>query len=119
MKKLLVVLLAEERLPGNSRGAAKASSDLIAYKRINDLPPSREIIIQVDQKNEAILLPIYGTMVPFYMATVKTILSQQEVSFCSKDSRNISEVVQLIKTLRWNVMARESERAERATLMNR
>ncbi|PHT78922.1 hypothetical protein T459_16974 [Capsicum annuum] len=80
MKKLLVVLLVEERLPGNSRGAAKASSDLIAYKRINDLPPSREIIIQVDQKNEAIILPIYGTMVPFYVATVKTILSQQDTN---------------------------------------
>ncbi|KAF3657988.1 FACT complex subunit SPT16 [Capsicum annuum] len=140
-------------LPGNSRGAAKASSDLVAYKSINDLPPSRDMIIQVDQKNEAILLPIYGTMVPFHVATVKTVSSQQdtnrncyiriifnvpgtpftpvdanavknqssihlkEVSFRSKDPRHISEVVQLIKTLRRNVMARESERAERATLV--
>ncbi|KAL0422131.1 UNVERIFIED_CONTAM: FACT complex subunit SPT16 [Sesamum latifolium] len=92
-------------------------------------------------------------MVPFHVATVKTVSSQQdtnrncyiriifnvpgtpftphdanslknqgaiylkEVSFRSKDPRHISEVVQLIKTLRRNVMARESERAERATLV--
>ncbi|CAN4117731.1 unnamed protein product [Withania somnifera] len=140
-------------LTGNSRVAAKTSSDLVAYKSINDLPTPREMIIQVDQKNEAILLPVYGTMVPFHVATVKTVSSQQdtnrncyiriifnvpgapftpvdansvknqgaiylkEVSFRSKDPRHISEVVQLIKTLRRNVMARESEKAERATLV--
>ncbi|KAA8545293.1 hypothetical protein F0562_020077 [Nyssa sinensis] len=138
---------------GDNRGAAKASSDLIAYKNVNDLPPPRELMIQVDQKNEAILLPIYGSMVPFHVATVKTVSSQQdtnrncyiriifnvpgtpfnphdanslkyqgsiyvkEVSFRSKDPRHISEVVQLIKTLRRHVAARESERAERATLV--
>ncbi|XP_059648386.1 FACT complex subunit SPT16-like [Cornus florida] len=138
---------------GDNRGAAKSSSELIAYKNVNDLPPPREMMIQVDQKNEAILLPIYGTMVPFHVATVKTVSSQQdtnrncyvriifnvpgtpfsphdanslkyqgsiylkEVSFRSKDPRHISEVVQQIKTLRKNVMARESERAERATLV--
>ncbi|XAR68670.1 hypothetical protein NMG60_11003875 [Bertholletia excelsa] len=138
---------------GDNRTAAKTSSELIAYKNVNDLPPPREMMIQVDQKNEAILLPIHGSMVPFHVATVKTVSSQQdtnrncyiriifnvpgtpfnphdantlknqgaiylkEVSFRSKDPRHISEVVQLIKTLRRNVMARESERAERATLV--
>lgn len=140
---------------GDGRSAAKTSSDLIAYKNVNDLPPPRELMIQVDQKNEAILVPIYGSMVPFHVATVKTVSSQQqdsnrfcyiriifnvpgtpfsphdtntlkyqssiflkEVSFRSKDSRHVSEVVQLIKTLRRNVMARESARAERATLVS-
>ncbi|KAI8024023.1 FACT complex subunit SPT16 [Camellia lanceoleosa] len=92
-------------------------------------------MIQIDQRNEAILLPIYGSMVPFHVAVVKSVSSQQdtnrscyiriifnvpgtpfnpqdtnslkfhnsiyikEVSFCSKDPRHISEVVQLIKTL--------------------
>ncbi|KAL0384725.1 UNVERIFIED_CONTAM: FACT complex subunit SPT16 [Sesamum radiatum] len=138
---------------GDGRAAVRAASDLIAYKSVNELPPPREMMIQVDQKNEAILLPIYGSMVPFHVATVKTVSSQQdtnrncyiriifnvpgtpftphdanslknqgaiylkEVSFRSKDPRHISEVVQLIKTLRRNVMARESERAERATLV--
>ncbi|KAE8728455.1 FACT complex subunit SPT16 [Hibiscus syriacus] len=110
-------------------------------------------MIQVDQKNEAILLPIYGSMVPFHVATVKSVSSQQdsnrssyiriifnvpgtsftphdanslkfqgsiylkEVSFRSKDSRHIIEVVQQIKTLRRQVNSRESERAERATLV--
>lgn len=140
-------------LTGNNKSAARASTDLVAYKSINDLPPPREMTIQVDQKNEAILLPIYGSMVPFHVATVKTVSSQQdtnrncyirvifnvpgtpftpvdanasknqgaiylkEVSFRSKDPRHISEVVQQIKTLRRNVMARESEKAERATLV--
>lgn len=41
----------------------------------------------------------------------------KEVSFRSKDPRHISEVVQMIKTLRRQVASRESERAERATLV--
>ncbi|KAI3445461.1 hypothetical protein Pfo_002126 [Paulownia fortunei] len=138
---------------GDGRSAVRSASELIAYRSVNELPPPREMMIQVDQKNEAILLPIYGSMVPFHVATVKTVSSQQdtnrncyiriifnvpgtpftphdanslknqgaiylkEVSFRSKDPRHISEVVQLIKTLRRNVMARESERAERATLV--
>ncbi|KAG5562363.1 hypothetical protein RHGRI_005186 [Rhododendron griersonianum] len=139
---------------GDKRGASKNTSDLIAYKSVNDLPPPRDMMIQIDQKNEAILLPVYGIMVPFHVATVKTVSSQQdtnrscyiriifnvpgtpfnphdanslkrqgaiflkEVSFRSKDPRHISEVVQQIKTLRRNVLARESERAERATLVS-
>ncbi|KAI3448450.1 hypothetical protein Pfo_005115 [Paulownia fortunei] len=139
---------------GDGRTSVKTANDLIAYRSVNELPPPREMMIQVDQKNEAILLPIYGSMVPFHVATVKTVSSQQdtnrncyiriifnvpgtpftphdanslknqgaiylkEVSFRSKDPRHISEVVQLIKTLRRNVMARESERAERATLVS-
>ncbi|XP_062143324.1 FACT complex subunit SPT16-like [Alnus glutinosa] len=137
----------------DNRGAGKTVGDLIAYKNVNDLPPPRDLMIQIDQKNEAILLPIYGTMVPFHVATVKTVSSQQdsnrncyiriifnvpgtafsphdassikfqgsvylkEVSFRSKDIRHISEAVQLIKTLRRQVASRESERAERATLV--
>ncbi|KAL5993697.1 FACT complex subunit spt16 [Asimina triloba] len=136
----------------SGRGAARTSSDLIAYKNVNDIPQSRELMIQIDQKNEAVLLPIHGSMVPFHIATVKSVSSQQdgktcfvrimfnvpgtpfnppdanslkyqgsiylkEVSFRSKDPRHISEVVQLIKTLRRQVTSRESERAERATLV--
>lgn len=138
---------------GTSRGVVKPSGELIAYKNVNDIPLPRDFMIQVDQKHEAILLPIYGNMVPFHIATVKSVSSQQdtsrtcyiriifnvpgapftpqdssllkfqeaiyvkEVSFHSKDPRHISEVVQLIKTLRRQVASRESEKAERATLV--
>ncbi|XP_048226009.1 FACT complex subunit SPT16 isoform X3 [Ricinus communis] len=137
----------------DNRGSVKMIGDLIAYKNVNDLPPPRDLMIQVDQKNEAILIPIHGSMVPFHVATVKSVSSQQdsnrtcyiritfnvpgtpfsphdantlkfqgsiylkEISFRSKDSRHISEVVQQIKTLRRQVTSRESERAERATLV--
>lgn len=137
----------------DNRGAGKTIGDLIAYKNVNDMPLPKDLMIQIDQKNEAILLPIYGSMVPFHVATVKSVSSQQdgnrncyiriifnvpgtpfnphdanslkfqgsiylkEVSFRSKDPRHISEAVQLIKTLRRQVASRESERAERATLV--
>jgi nucleosome binding factor SPN SPT16 subunit len=137
----------------DNRGAGKTIGDLIAYKNVNDLPPPRGLMIQIDQRNEAIILPIYGNMVPFHVATVKSVSSQQdsnrncyiriifnvpgtpfsphdsstqkfqgsiylkEVSFRSKDPRHISEAVQQIKTLRRQVASRESERAERATLV--
>ncbi|KAI3823750.1 hypothetical protein L1987_05191 [Smallanthus sonchifolius] len=138
---------------GDGRSSSRTSNDLIAYKNINDVPPPRDLMIQVDQRNEAILIPLYGSMVPFHVATVKTVSSQadtsrncyiriifnvpgtpfsshdpnfvknqtdiflKEVSFRSKDPRHISEVVQQIKTLRRNVVSRESERAERASLV--
>ncbi|XP_076914841.1 FACT complex subunit SPT16-like [Bidens hawaiensis] len=138
---------------GYGRSSSRTSNDLVAYKNINDLPPPRDLMILVDQRNEAILIPLYGSMVPFHIATVKTVSSQadtsgncyiriifnvpgtpfssqdpnslknqtdiflKEVSFRSKDSRHISEVVQQIKTLRRNVVSRESERAERASLV--
>lgn len=146
-------LAGADSAAGDNRAASKTLSDLIAYKNVNDLPPPRDYMIQIDQKNEAILLPIYGIMVPFHVATVRTVTSQQdtnrncyiriifnvsgtafnphdanslkfqgsiylkEVSFRSKDPRHISEVVQGIKTLRRQVVAREYERAERATLV--
>ncbi|KAF5748877.1 FACT complex subunit SPT16 [Tripterygium wilfordii] len=138
---------------GDSRASARTSADLVAYKNVNDLPPPKGLMIQIDQKNEAVILPIYGSMVPFHVATIRTVSSQsdtnrncyiriifnvpgtpfnphdanslkyqgaiylKEVSFRSKDPRHISEVVQQIKTLRRQVVARESERAERATLV--
>ncbi|KAM0945399.1 putative peptidase M24, PH-like domain superfamily, FACT complex subunit Spt16 [Dioscorea sansibarensis] len=137
---------------GEGRGPVRASSDLIAYKNVNDVPYSREPVIQVDQKNEAILLPIYGGMVPFHVATIKSVTSHQdnrtstiriifnvpgtpftphdanslkyqgaiylkEITFRSRDPRHSSEIVQQIKTLRRQVTSRESERAERATLV--
>lgn len=138
---------------GDNRSSMRTAADLVAYKNVNDLPPQRDLMIYIDQKNETVLLPIYGSMVPFHVATIRTVSSQQdtnrtcyiriifnvpgtpfsphdanslkfqgsiylkEVSFRSKDPRHISEVVQLIKTLRRQVVARESERAERATLV--
>ncbi|GAB2214564.1 hypothetical protein Droror1_Dr00018916 [Drosera rotundifolia] len=139
---------------GDSRSVSRPSSELVAYKNVNDLPfPKADLMIQIDQKNEAILLPIYGSMVPFHVSTVKTVNNQsdtnrnsyiriifnipgtafsphdanslkhqgsiylKEVSFRSKDSRHINEIVAQIKTLRRQVASRESERAERATLV--
>ncbi|XP_029116735.1 FACT complex subunit SPT16 [Elaeis guineensis] len=136
----------------DGRGPVRTSTDLIAYKNVNDIPYSKELVIQVDQKNEAILLPIYGSMVPFHVSTVKSVTSHQdnrtctiriifnvpgtpfnphdanslkfqgaiylkEITFRSKDLRHSSEAVQLIKILRRQVASRESERAERATLV--
>lgn len=135
----------------DTRGAAKPSGELVSYKNVDSIPTPRDLMIQIDQRNEAILLPIYGSMVPFHVAMVKSVSSQQdtnrscyiriifnvpgtpfsdtssmkfqnsiyvkEVSFRSKDPRHITEVVQLIKTLRRQVASRESEKAERATLV--
>jgi nucleosome binding factor SPN SPT16 subunit len=136
---------------GDGQGSAKSTNDITAYRNVDDIP-SRELMIQVDQKNEAVLLPIYGSLVPFHIATIKSVSSQQdgghsyiriifnvpgagfgpndmpsqkfpraiyvkEVSFRSNDTRHSNQVVQLIKTLRRQVAQRESEKAERATLV--
>ncbi|KAG2311110.1 hypothetical protein Bca4012_025566 [Brassica carinata] len=72
------------RLAGDSSGAgdrrstAKTSTDLVAYKNVNDVPQPRDLMIQVDQKNEALLLPIYGSLVPFHVATIRTVSNQHD-----------------------------------------
>lgn len=137
---------------GDGQGVVRTTGDLVAYRNVDDIPFSKDLMIQVDQRNESVLLPVYGLMVPFHIATVKSVTSQQdgghsfiriifnvpgvgysatdlasqkfsgaiylkEVSFRSSDVKHTSQVVQLIKTLRRQVALRESEKAERATLV--
>ncbi|XP_057435713.1 FACT complex subunit SPT16-like [Lotus japonicus] len=136
---------------GDNRFSVRTTADQVAYKNISELPlPPRERMIQIDQKNEAVLLPINGSMCPFHVAFIRTVSSKQdtnhnccirilfnvpgtpqdaismkypgsiylkEASFRSEDSRHISEVLQSINKLRRQVVARESERADRATLV--
>ncbi|KAM1160128.1 hypothetical protein ACFX19_033782 [Malus domestica] len=69
--------------PGDNRSAARALTDLIAYKNVNDVAPPKglnQLMIQIDQKNEAVLLPIYGSMIPFHVATIRTVSSQQDTN---------------------------------------
>ncbi|KAF6998357.1 hypothetical protein CFC21_014479 [Triticum aestivum] len=106
-------------------------------ENVNDVPYSRELVIQVDQRNEGVLLPIYGSMIPFHVSTVKTTSNSERreylachsqmfdkaqgaiylkmITLRSKDPRHSSEVVQQIKTLRRQVASREPERATLVT----
>ncbi|PIA37977.1 hypothetical protein AQUCO_02900079v1 [Aquilegia coerulea] len=137
---------------GDGRGVGRSSRDHIAYRNVNDIPTSRDLMIQIDSKNETVLLPMYGGMVPFHVAMVKSATIQQEgnrtcririsfhtpattlssslktlkipdaiylkeVSFRSLDPKHSNEVVQHIKTLLRQIKSRESEKAERATLV--
>lgn len=49
----------------------RAMREPVAYKSTRDIPCSNRLEIQVDKQNEAILLPIYGVIVPFHVCTVK------------------------------------------------
>lgn len=137
---------------GDGHSSSKPSSEMIAYKNVDDIPSARDLMIQVDTKNDAVLVPIYGVMIPFHVATIKSVSSQQdggnsyiriifnvpgtgfnanympttkfpssiyvkEISFRSKDSRHVNQVVQMIKSHKRSVAMKESEKAERATLV--
>ncbi|EFJ08291.1 hypothetical protein SELMODRAFT_269691 [Selaginella moellendorffii] len=137
---------------GEGHNMVKSSGEMTAYRNVDELPFSRELMIQVDQKNEAVLLPIYGIMVPFHIATVRTINNHQdlnssiiriifnvpgagfttndvpfqkfphmiylkEISFRTSDIKHSTQIVQMMKTLKRQVSQRESEKAERATLV--
>ncbi|CAK0786832.1 hypothetical protein CVIRNUC_010046 [Coccomyxa viridis] len=127
--------------------AGRKVSAVEAYRRVEDIPTSRELAIMVDQKNESILVPIYGLMVPFHILAVKNAVNSQEgdhsyirinfnfgpayepgakfphlvflkeLSYRTSDNRHAAKVVQEIKVMRSGVTAREKERAERATLV--
>ncbi|GKF04409.1 FACT complex subunit SPT16-like protein [Tanacetum coccineum] len=55
------------------RSSSRTSNDFTAYENPYGVPQPRERIIMVDEKNEAILIQIYGLMVPFHVATVKPV----------------------------------------------
>jgi nucleosome binding factor SPN SPT16 subunit len=42
---------------------------------------------QVDQRCEAVLLPIYGVMVPFHITTIKNVVSTNQARLKAIDHR--------------------------------
>ena len=65
-----------------SKGSAKdkVKKELIAYRSVNDMPVGRDTDLQimVDPRAEAVLLPIYGRLVPFHASTIKSITNTQD-----------------------------------------
>eukprot|EP00898_Chlorokybus_atmophyticus_P001471 jgi/Chlat1/2324/Chrsp17S02801 len=137
--------------PGGSN--KKDSADVVAYRHVDEIPTvGRELTIQVDQRHEAVLLPIYGVLLPFHVSTIKSVTSQQdgghsflrinfnipgtgfaagyppaikypnsiflkELSYRSSDVRHVNQIVSVLKTLQRQVRQRDTEQAERATLV--
>ena len=58
--------------------AKLSRADKVAYRRVADIPAKMELELQVDQRNEAVLLPIRGLLVPFHISTVKNISVHNE-----------------------------------------
>ena len=128
-------------------GTARTVSDAVAYASPADVPAPRELAITVDPRHEAVVLPIYGQMVPFHVLALKAATSAvegghayvrlafhhggsyepaarfpaavmlKEVAFRSSDPKHAARVVQEVKALRAAVAARDKETAERATLV--
>lgn len=149
LQKLNEETLRQGGLSRNDRGTSgRRVSEVSAFNSITDVhPPSRDLVVQVDQRHQAILVPIYGVMVPFHILTLKTASVNQdgshafirlnfnfgpsyepcmkmpeaiclkELTFRSNDARHAQKVVQEIKVLRSSVSAHEKEAAERATLV--
>ena len=132
---------------GGAGGTARKVSDAVAYASPAEVPAPRELAITVDPRHEAVLLPIYGAMVPFHVLALKaatsavegghayvrlafhaggayepaarfpTAVMLKEVAFRSSDPKHAARVVQEVKALRASVLARDKESAERATLV--
>lgn len=130
-----------------SQAAGRKVSDIVAYRSPADIPPLPSLQVIVDQRNECVLVPIYGVQVPFHILTIKNASNNQdgdkayirinfnvgtgfepstrfpnaifikELSFRTMDLKHATKVVQEIKSLRAAVMSREKERAERASLV--
>jgi nucleosome binding factor SPN SPT16 subunit len=142
----------------------RQASQVVAYRSAADVPhpPGGGLQVAVDTRAEAVLLPIYGVLVPFHVATVRGVSHVaegtshatirvsfnvgsagggsiggaannannyeparrfpdaalvKELTFRTSDVRHAAKVVQELKTLRSAVLARDKERAERATLV--
>lgn len=53
-------------------------SQVQAYRNLADLPHARDLQITVDSKNEAVLVPIYGVMVPLHITSVRNVQNTAE-----------------------------------------
>jgi nucleosome binding factor SPN SPT16 subunit len=53
-----------------------------AYRNLTDVPQTRDLQVMVDTKAEAVLVPIYGVMVPLHITTVRNVnhTAEQESS---------------------------------------
>lgn len=140
-------LLTKNGAAGQGSAGVRKISDLVAYKASTDVQHNNTLTVQVDHRNECLLMPIYGVLVPFHILTVKNATNNQdgdyayirinfnyggsydpslkypssiflkELSFRTADVRHAAKVVQEIKTLRSSVQQRDKEKAERATLV--
>ena len=80
------ILELQERLKHGSLGRdnrkdqAKKIEDLSAYKDPHYFPVKEmnKTQIHVDMKNDAIVVPIYGYMVPFHISVIKNVSKQEE-----------------------------------------
>lgn len=131
---------------GGSGGTRKIT-DIVSYKSVSDVRQVHHFAIQVDNKSETILLPVYGVLVPFHILTIKNASATQEnehyfirvnfnfgvqwqpgavfpklpcvkeMSFRTSNANHATSIVRDIKTLRSLVLQRDREKAERATLV--
>ncbi len=72
---------AEARFKAKKGGEekVKAVKEVIAYENASLLPKEAQSgRIFVDQKNESVLLPIYGLLVPFHISTIKSVTRSEE-----------------------------------------
>jgi len=74
----------EERFASGNFAGDKAKTKietekLVAYRKQEDLPKDlKKNQIYVDMKNDSIVCPIFGQMVPFHVNVIKSINKQEE-----------------------------------------
>ncbi|KAG2482945.1 hypothetical protein HYH03_018170 [Edaphochlamys debaryana] len=62
--------------PGGAVG--RKVSETHAYRSVTEMPLARDLRIQVDNKAEAVLLPIYGVLVPFHITTIRNVTTTND-----------------------------------------
>lgn len=58
---------------GAGQAAARTAESMVSYRALGDVPPRPTLTVQVDHDRQTLLLPLYGMLVPFHIATVKTV----------------------------------------------
>jgi len=136
-----------------TKGGRRAN-EIVAYKSVSEIPQVPDMVVQTDARHNAVLLPIYGVLVPFHISTIKGVDSNsagegeatiiritfhapgmasaanyepalkfpnrmwvKEMSFRSANNSHATKVVQDIKIMSRQSKAADTERAERATLV--
>ncbi|GFR48098.1 hypothetical protein Agub_g9783 [Astrephomene gubernaculifera] len=63
---------------GTSGAVGRKISETQAYRSVTEMPIARDLRVQVDSKAEAVLLPIYGVLVPFHITTIRNVTTTND-----------------------------------------
>ena len=74
----------------------RSTTQTVCYSSAVKVPPQRQLLLQVDQTNECLLLPLMGVYTPFHINTVKSINYSQVCQRWTDQDANLTQQARVV-----------------------